>query len=285
MLIMKLFKPYLRVLIWLIIILTLEVLTGWVRANAAWIDIWMMFIKYFLLTLVILTKRRKDFIYYAISFHLLILFLCFLFLKNFLYHDSIDVVFWDNLLIAMLGFWIAFAFLKSNALWKKQLLMIFGLGIVTFVFINKKYIAHFNSFKTFSIANSIWVDPELYSIIDKNEELVVFEKNKLYILDFWYSGCGVCYEEFPSFEKKYLDNINSNIEYIAINHPIRDDKPEYFWKILEDRNYTFPAWKGSENMSEAFTVSLYPTIVVFRNDTILYKGHLQLLDKFLKTVN
>src|SRR5690606_11453789 len=66
------------------------------------------------------------------------------------------------------------------------------------------------------------------NLIDQNGDRVELLENKMIILDFWTTNCGVCFKKFPDFErimKKY--DSNSNIVFYAVNMPIkRDTFPE-----------------------------------------------------------
>ncbi len=111
------------------------------------------------------------------------------------------------------------------------------------------------------------------SRIDEN----LFE-NKLVLLDFWNTKCGVCFEKFPqlqTFYDKYKDD-NTIITY-AINKPIEEDVPRIAFQLVKEKGYTFPVLlPNDENLPEKFGVKGYPTtFVINRNGQIVYKGDIE----------
>ena len=97
---------------------------------------------------------------------------------------------------------------------------------------------------------------------------------KLYILDFWNSHCGVCFRKFPDVDSlnKLIDK--SKFEIIAINIPFRSkEKKEDNYKILDDYNYGFKKlYTESMAIADSFGIESFPTTIVVKNQQIIFRG-------------
>ena len=88
---------------------------------------------------------------------------------------------------------------------------------------------------------------------------------KFTILDFWNTGCGVCFREFPKFEEQYVKySSNNNVVLYAVNVKLPRDKEGVAFEIFSERGYSFPTLQSglSEDAKSIFGVTVYPTVVV-----------------------
>jgi len=103
-----------------------------------------------------------------------------------------------------------------------------------------------------------------------------FKNNKLVIFDFFNTSCGVCFAKFPILQKtfdKYKSN--PNVYIYAVNIPLKRDTPGMALQIIRDRKYTFPVLLGKNKLDSIFGIQGYPTTILFRNDTIFFKGDIE----------
>jgi thiol-disulfide isomerase/thioredoxin len=101
-------------------------------------------------------------------------------------------------------------------------------------------------------------------------------KDKIVLLDFWNTSCGVCFTKFPILEKlygKYKDNPKVIVQ--AVNIPIERDTGRMAFNIIEKKNYTFPVLIGLNNADSVFGIESYPTTLVLYNDEIVYRGYIE----------
>jgi thiol-disulfide isomerase/thioredoxin len=111
--------------------------------------------------------------------------------------------------------------------------------------------------------------------INKEKEAVTLSKDKIVVLDFWSTYCGICYEKFPLFEKmyqKYKDN--PNVEFYAIHVSYERDKFEKVIKLLDKYDYNFPLIYSldSESVEDDLEVKYFPTTILIKNNVVRYKG-------------
>src|SRR5690606_3917429 len=111
---------------------------------------------------------------------------------------------------------------------------------------------------------------------DRNKENFVFDKDKIIVLDFWTTSCGVCCNEFPLYNDltlKYKDD--DRIELYSVNVPLKRDVFEKSVEMIEEYNYSFKnIYAISEKeVSEELNIYAFPNIVIVKNDTIVYQGH------------
>lgn len=101
-------------------------------------------------------------------------------------------------------------------------------------------------------------------------------ENKIVLLDFWYTGCGDCFEKFPQLQAFYDKYKNDDsVAVCAINKPIEEDKPNEAFQLTE--KYTFPVLlPADEELPEKFDIRGYPTtLVIDRNGMVIYKGGIE----------
>lgn len=102
--------------------------------------------------------------------------------------------------------------------------------------------------------------------------------DRIVLLDFWNTSCGVCFQKFPQVQalsEKYKND--SSVIILAVNEPIEEDKPKQAFQIIEEEGYTFPVLiPNDENLPENFGVKYYPTtFVIDSQGTIIYKGSIE----------
>lgn len=236
------------------------------------------------LTLVVLRKWEKEFGPYFLAFNLFTCIPLFVFLYDFWLNDTVSIIAWTSEVMALSGGWMALLFAHSKKAVFRTAIIVAAFTLSFLVVYHYKYIHYFNNFGTFRYVRNIPVNPSLYTLSDEDGALMHFEKDKIYIIDFWYTDCGVCYQEFPQFDERAKRNTNPDIKYVSINWPYKTDSENLAFEVLKRYNYSFTQWIGSSNIDTAFGLTFYPTTIAFRNDTILYKGDLERLDDFLNTL-
>lgn len=101
---------------------------------------------------------------------------------------------------------------------------------------------------------------------------------KIVLLDFWTTTCGVCFEKFPQLQaahEKYKND--SSVMILAVNKPIEEDKPNQAFDDIRERRHSFPVVvTEDEDLAEKFGVKGYPTtFVINRAGQIVYKGDIE----------
>ncbi len=184
------------------------------------------------------------------------------------------------LVIALLGIISGFFYLKLKSPFN---LIPFALNsiLVAFMFVQGwDYYRHKLYYQTFTGRVEALKSPQKIEGIDEKGNRIenqLFE-NKIILLDFWNTKCGICFEKFPqlqTFYDKYKDD-NSIIIY-AINKPIEEDTPKTAFQLIEKKGFTFPVLlPNDEELPENFGVKGYPTTFVINQDgQIVYKGDIE----------
>jgi thiol-disulfide isomerase/thioredoxin len=101
---------------------------------------------------------------------------------------------------------------------------------------------------------------------------------KIALLDFWYTGCGICFEKFPHVQAaydKYKDD--AAVKIMAVDWPLGDDQPGQAFSMIREEGYTFPVViAGNEELPEKLGVKVYPTtLVIDRQGKIVYRGDIE----------
>ncbi len=125
----------------------------------------------------------------------------------------------------------------------------------------------------------------IVNFVNDKREKINFSKNKIIVLDFWSTTCGICFEKFPDFERTYNSyKENKNVEFYVVNVPIdRRDKFENTIKILDSIGYKFPKIyaTSSVEIEEKLKVNTFPHLIIIKNGRIRYDGMFETKSKTL----
>jgi thiol-disulfide isomerase/thioredoxin len=103
-------------------------------------------------------------------------------------------------------------------------------------------------------------------------------ENKIVLLDFWHSRCGVCFQKFPQLQAFYNKYRNDDsIVVFAVDKPIEEDKQKSVFKVIEEEGYNFPVLLPTdEELPDKFGVFRFPvTFVINRQGNVVYKGDIE----------
>jgi len=112
-------------------------------------------------------------------------------------------------------------------------------------------------------------------------------KGKITVIDFWFTGCGICFSEFPEIQRLYdAYKNNPSVFILAINKPIKKDTVGQAFAMIEERNYTFPTLIPiNEELPEIFGVKEYPTIIIMdQAGTAIFRGSVEKAEKVLQVL-
>ncbi len=128
------------------------------------------------------------------------------------------------------------------------------------------------------------------NIIYKNEQskTVTFPNDhSLIVLDVWNNGCGICYREFPKLEKLYKNYANRNdVKFYALNVALREDDIAKAKEITLAWDYTFPnLFLERKEYAGALGIQSYPTVLIIKNDSIVFKGDIDNVERVITKYN
>lgn len=151
--------------------------------------------------------------------------------------------------------------------------------VVFMLFQGWDYWIHKSNFGTFTGKVSYNL-PAKFEAFDEQKHLILDNsfQDKIVLLDFWTTTCGVCFEKFPQLQtvsEKYRSD--SSVAIFAVNKPIEEDKPNQAFEMIREYGYSFPVVvTKDEDLAEKFGVKGYPTtFVINRNGQIVYKGDIE----------
>lgn len=190
---------------------------------------------------------------------------------------------------------ILLASYQTYPIWISGILIV----VLSYVFLKLR----FNMWRIFIISQiiilpaTIWIMPnylaglnntpgsDKYSLRDltivdeKNRAVNLVErKNKILIIDVWFTTCGPCIKQFPELEKlKEKLKGNSDIEIISLNLPLADTADRK--RALElTKPYTFEKlFFTSPDEIKKLAIKSFPVIIVFdKQSRCVYAGDLLL---------
>ena len=125
-----------------------------------------------------------------------------------------------------------------------------------------------------------------FEFTDKDDELITNTslKGKLVLFDFWFINCGPCWKKFPELQRLYdTYKSNPNIVLYAVNRPMKSDKPGALFTSIEERGYSFPVLKGSQEVLDRLGVYKYPTVMILNTEgELIFMGEIEDAEKTLE---
>ncbi|WP_146106965.1 TlpA family protein disulfide reductase [Polaribacter porphyrae] len=125
--------------------------------------------------------------------------------------------------------------------------------------------------------------PKMELLSNGNQIRLDTINNKIIVLDYWTTNCGVCFKKFPEYEKLYLKYIkNPNVLTYAVNIPSKNDTIGYAKKMIEKYNYKFPVlYSDSDTIPKQLGFNKYPHLVIIKNKKIRFNGYPALEEDYL----
>jgi len=109
-------------------------------------------------------------------------------------------------------------------------------------------------------------------------------RGKYLVVDCWYEQCGVCFHEFPNFQKLcYKYSSNKDVTCISLNiHYPRDEKDPK--QMIRDNGYTFPVYVLTNvSVRKELKLDCFPIILIFNKENkLIYRGSLNEAELLLK---
>jgi thiol-disulfide isomerase/thioredoxin len=121
-------------------------------------------------------------------------------------------------------------------------------------------------------------DFPVVAFVNKKNETIILEKDKIVVLDFWSVNCGICFDKFPDLENTFLKYKNNpSIKIYAVNVPMRHNVFSKTSKILDSIGYTFPKIyaKSSQEVEDSLKINSFPHLLILKNGKIRYDGMLE----------
>lgn len=110
-------------------------------------------------------------------------------------------------------------------------------------------------------------------------------KDKMIVLDFWHTACGVCFKKFPELQKKY-DKYKcvKGLNFYAVNIHIKRDSVNQAINTIRKLKYTFPVIVvDDDTLIKRFKVSSVPmTVIIYNGTYVLYRGDVESVDKTIE---
>lgn len=143
---------------------------------------------------------------------------------------------------------------------------------------NKSSFGNYSSFIDEPLPEVILTNTEGDSLSNKDF------KDKIVVLDFWFTGCGYCIAEMPDFQKlsdKYENE--TRVIFYSANNPVREDTIGQAQKMLNDNHCLLPLLFAEHNITKSLGIKVYPTYMIFAQNRIFYRGSFRGLDKAIRS--
>lgn len=163
---------------------------------------------------------------------------------------------------------LAYLYLKTRKIIIIPISIVIFYCVAKFLFITIfTYLANKDAEKNISMPN--------ITLLNASNEKIDLFRNKIIVLDFWSTTCGICFEKFPDFQSmsdKYKSN--KDVEVYAVNYPLKRDKSEKTKKILDSIGYDFPKLyaKSANEIEDSLHFNTFPHLIIIKNGKIRYDG-------------
>lgn len=232
---------------------------------------------------------NSEYLFYFSAFQFIVFIFINIYLKLNLNLNKYYMYFSYSIILLILTFFIDFAlivyffifitpftvflshrfYLQKNILKRVLIIIIINVYTIFSVILVHENIFYYNNFK------KNYIKDLKLTIYDINNNPINFDKNKVYVLDIWTTSCGVCIEKFPDFSslcEKYSDN--SNLEFYSVNVKLNETERNRTLKYVLGKNYCFKnLFINSKDEVNKIDVYEYPTIIIIKNNKIIYNGY------------
>lgn len=164
--------------------------------------------------------------------------------------------------------YLAYLYLKTKKIFIIPIAVVFFYCVGNYFFITIfTYLSNSKAEKNINL-------PKINLVNSNNEEIDLY-RDKIIVLDFWSTSCGICFEEFPKFESVYEKHkSNKEVEIYSVNCPLKRDKFEKTVKILDSIGYKFPKLyaKSAKQIEDSLHFNTFPHLIIVKNGKIRYDG-------------
>ncbi|GAA3780524.1 hypothetical protein GCM10022271_10990 [Corallibacter vietnamensis] len=118
-----------------------------------------------------------------------------------------------------------------------------------------------------------------FDLIDNDGKPIELPQNKVLVLDFWTTSCGVCFKKFPEFEKLFKEYKNdTKIEFYSINVPTKRDEFTKTRELVNKLGYDFQTVyaKSKNDVESKLKISGYPSFMIVKDNIIQFDGYLNI---------
>jgi len=150
------------------------------------------------------------------------------------------------------------------------------------LYTTKQLIKKFQLAKQTDLGNIL---PLKYIVTNKNALLFnSIKHNKYTLIDFWYSHCGPCLEQFPEFKTIYLLYKKSGFEIASISVDQKKDEQNFKDIIKKYGLHWQQFWDINGNKSRGVSINSFPTNFLLDSNGIIIKKNISpsQLELFLK---
>lgn len=115
-------------------------------------------------------------------------------------------------------------------------------------------------------------------LLDKDSMPRDIERQKIEVVDFYSSYCGICFKKFPEYERlKQKYNSDTNVKFYAIHVGYEKDTFSNSIKLLDGYSYTFnKLYSISRNeIRDSLGFESFPQLFIIKNGQIIHHGFLE----------
>ncbi len=198
-----------------------------------------------------------------------------------LYVAFTELVNLPSLILDLLGITSGFLYLRlENSLRLLPFLISLIFASLFMFFKGSDYLAHYYNFGTFTGRINAYRLSQIVQGTDQQNAKITDQlfENKIVLLYFWSTRCGLCFKRFPQVQAAYEKYKNDpSVAIYTINKPVEENKPNQVFEMIKKEGYSFPVViPTDEQLPEKFGVKGYPTtFVINRDGQIVYKGDIE----------
>lgn len=242
------------------------------------------YILFFALTLFCINKYREKIPEYLILLALLLgLFILELPLRFSNFEQTLVSL--PDFIIHFLGVVVGYIFMKTKRLIGITITFLVLTGVIYMFF--SGYGLWLNKLNYGSYTGQVFETVPQFEISLDSNKIMTNEtiKNKVVVLDFWNTACGVCFKKFPVLQMKF-EKYNSieGIKMYAVDIKIKRDTLNQAINTIRRLKYTFPVLVVDDDISKKFNIHCVPTTIIMYDNRIVYRGDIDEIDKVLDRI-
>ena len=201
--------------------------------------------------------------------------------------EGFSIIAIPNIISIALACILSFLFVRANKISSKVAIVTISLTLCSsYVFWAGDFWINYINYGTFrnEVQKKIESDigwTHMFANMDASDS--AFSKDKIIILDFYITSCGVCFRKFPELQNLYDKyKADNRVSIFCVNIPMKTDGDGLATKLIRDRYYTFPILLANEKLESLMKITSYPTVLLIQHDSIFYKGDISKIGDQLK---
>jgi thiol-disulfide isomerase/thioredoxin len=185
-----------------------------------------------------------------------------------------------DFLFHLLGIVMGYLFYKSTKVFR-TIIVLLSLSCCLFIYFKGYEMWHHKlNFGTFTGKPEQTVVSDFQFADEKGQLFSINDfAGKYTIVDCWFTGCGICFRDFPKVQALYAQyKDHPSVSILSMNSRLKHESDSVASAIIREKGYSFPVYRlDMENpVLHQIGVYKYPTVLIFDKESrLVFRGSIE----------